>query len=63
MTPEYITDLFKKKSVVHNRQLRSVENDMLSIPRTKTIYSWWSKTVEWASHKYQALSFSFKFKK
>ena len=38
MTPEYITDLFKKTSVAHNRQLRSVGNDMLSIPRTKTSY-------------------------
>ena len=38
MTPEYITDLFKKKSVAHNRQLRSVGNDMLSIPRTQTSY-------------------------
>ena len=27
MTPEYITNLFKKTSVAHNRQLRSVEND------------------------------------
>ena len=38
ITLEYITDLFKKASVAHNRQLRSVGNDMLSIPRTKTYY-------------------------
>ena len=38
MPPKYIKDLFKKTSVAHNRQLRSVENDMLSIPRTKTCY-------------------------
>ena len=38
MTPEYITDLFKTTSVAHNRQLRSVGNELLSIPRTKTCY-------------------------
>ena len=46
MTPEYITDLFKKTSVAHNRQLRSVGNDMLSIPRTKTSYYDRSFTVD-----------------
>ena len=48
MTPEYITDLFKKTSVAHNRQLRSVGNDMLSIPRTKTSYYDRSFTVDGA---------------
>ena len=46
MTPEYITDLFKKTSVAHNRQLRSVGNDTLSIPRTKTCYYERSFTVD-----------------
>ena len=49
MTPEYITDLFKKTSVAHNRQLRSVGNDMLSmlsIPRTKKSYIDRSFTVD-----------------
>ena len=45
---EYITDLFKKTSVAHNRQLRSVGNDMLSIPRTKTSYYDRSFTVDGA---------------
>ena len=48
MTPEYITDLFKKTSVAHNRQLRSVGNDMLSIPCTKTCYYDRSFTVDGA---------------
>ena len=48
MTPEYITDLFKKTSVAHSRQLRSVGNDMLSIPRTKTSYYDRSFTVDGA---------------
>ena len=48
MTPEYITHLFKKTSVAHNRQLRSVGNDMLSIPRTKTSYYDRSFTVDGA---------------
>ena len=48
MTPEYTIDLFKKTSVAHNRQLRSVGNDMLSIPRTKTCYYDPSFTVDGA---------------
>ena len=48
MTPEYITDFFKKTSVARNRQLRSVGNDMLSIPRTKTSYYDQSFTVDGA---------------
>ena len=48
MTPEYITDLFKKTSVAHNRQSRSVGNDMLSIPRTKSCYYDRSFTVDGA---------------
>ena len=46
MTPECITDLFKKTSVAHIRQLRSAGNDMLSIPRTKTCYYDRSFTVD-----------------
>ena len=39
MTPIYIIDPFKKTSVAHNRLLLSVENDMLCIPRTKTLFT------------------------
>ena len=31
MAPEYVQDLFSKSSEIHNRNLRSVENDMLRI--------------------------------
>ena len=48
MTLEYITDLFRKTSVAHNRQLGSVGNDMLSIPRTKSFYYDLSFTVDGA---------------
>ena len=48
MTPEYITDLFKNTLVAQNRQLRSVENNMLSIPSSKTCYYDRSFTVDGA---------------
>ena len=38
MTQEYIQDLFSKSSEIHNRNLRSVENDMLRIPYSRTCY-------------------------
>ena len=38
MAPEYIQELFRKSSEIHNRNLRSVENDMLRIPHSRTCY-------------------------
>ena len=38
MAPEYIQDLFSKSSEIHNRNLRSVEKDMLRIPYSRTFY-------------------------
>ena len=35
-TPEYISDCFKKVSETHNRNLRSVDNDLLHIPNSGT---------------------------
>ena len=38
MAPEYNQELFSKSSEIHNRNLRSVENDMLKIPYSRTCY-------------------------
>ena len=35
-TPEYISDCFTKISETHNRNLRSVDNDLLHIPNSRT---------------------------
>ena len=35
-TPEYISDFFKKVSETYNRNLRSVDNDLLHIPNSRT---------------------------
>ena len=38
MAPEYIQKLFRKSSEIHHRNLRTVENDMLRIPHSRTYY-------------------------
>ena len=38
MASEYIQELFRISSEIHNRNLRSVENDMLRIPHYRTCY-------------------------
>ena len=38
LAPDYMLDLFNKVSESHSRNLRSVENDLLMIPFSKTRY-------------------------
>ena len=38
LAPDYMSDLFNKVSESHSRNLRSVSNDLLSIPLSKTRY-------------------------
>ena len=38
LAPEYISNLFIKTSDFHTRNLRSVENEMLRIPQSRTSY-------------------------
>ena len=36
LDPEYLSDVFTRISMVHNRNLRSVDNDLLRVPTSKT---------------------------
>ena len=36
LAPEYLIDVFTRISMVHNRNLRSVDNDLLRVPTSKT---------------------------
>ena len=36
LAPEYFSDVFTRISMVHNRNLRSVDNDLLRVPTSKT---------------------------
>ena len=38
LAPDYMMDLFNKVSESHSRNLRSVENDLLMIPFSRTCY-------------------------
>ena len=38
LAPEYISDIFTKVSKSHMRNLRSVDNDLLRVPSSRTSY-------------------------
>ena len=38
LAPEYISDVFTKVSESHMRNLRSVDNDLLRVPSSRTSY-------------------------
>ena len=38
LAPEYISDVFTNVSESHVRNLRSVDNDLLRVPRSRTSY-------------------------
>ena len=48
MAPEYTTELFNKVSETHGRNLRSVDNDLLKIPYSRTCYYDRSFTIQGA---------------
>ena len=61
LAPEYISDVFTKVSESHMRNLRSVDNDLLRVPSSRTSYyenSFTISSVAWL----QALSFLAKVK-
>ena len=49
MAPDYMTELFNKVSETHSRNLRSVDNDLLRYPYSRTSYYDRSFTIQGAT--------------
>ena len=58
LAPGYLSDVFTRISMVHNRNLRSVDNDLLRVPTSKTnfyekvLYNFSNQTLERYPSKY-----------
>ena len=61
LTPEYITDVFTKVSESHVRNLRSVDNDLLRVPSSRTSYYENSFTISSAKLWNELPLFCFKY--
>ena len=59
LAPEYIRNLFNKIPDFHTRNLRSIENEMLRIPESRTSYYYRSFAVRGA-REWNALPFNVK---